>query len=122
MHRGDVGKARLIVRRAWHLAKECGAEELCYSLLPKPANGAKTAAAENPQADAKPPGLLSDAEMRVTSLAAQGYTNREISGKLFITVSTVEQHLTRAYRKLNIRHRQELPTSLELHAANTATA
>ena len=45
------------------------------------------------------------------ALAARGYTNREISGKLFITVSTVEQHLSRVYRKLNIRHRQELPTS-----------
>jgi len=111
-HYGDTTKARLLVRQAWHLARECGAEALCSALVPKPAEGGKS-----PQAAGRTrPGtgvtsLLSEAEMRVTSLAARGYTNREISGKLFITVSTVEQHLSRVYRKLNIRHRQELPTS-----------
>ncbi|GAA3316725.1 helix-turn-helix transcriptional regulator [Nonomuraea dietziae] len=38
--------------------------------------------------------VLSDAERRVAALAADGYSNREIAAKLFITVSTVEQHLT----------------------------
>ena len=42
-------------------------------------------------------------------LAARGRSNREISGELFITVSTVEQHLTRIYRKLNVKGRQDLP-------------
>ncbi|MFD0689619.1 helix-turn-helix transcriptional regulator [Actinomadura fibrosa] len=52
---------------------------------------------------------LSRAERRVAALAAAGYTNREISEKLYITVSTVEQHLTRVYRKLNVK-RIELQT------------
>ncbi|MFF4607333.1 AAA family ATPase [Streptomyces sp. NPDC001339] len=52
---------------------------------------------------------LSDAEWRVARLATIGYTNREISNKLFITVSTVEQHLTRIYRKLNVSRRADLP-------------
>jgi DNA-binding CsgD family transcriptional regulator len=56
--------------------------------------------------------VLSDAEQRVAALAADGYSNREISGKLFITVSTVEQHLTRIYRKLNVSRRDDLPPSL----------
>ncbi|MFD0428400.1 helix-turn-helix transcriptional regulator [Streptomyces zhihengii] len=55
---------------------------------------------------------LSDAERRVASLAAQGCTNREIARKLFVTVSTVEQHLTRVYRKLRINSRSDLPASL----------
>jgi DNA-binding NarL/FixJ family response regulator len=42
-------------------------------------------------------------------LAADGYNNRKIAGKLFITTSTVEQHLTRIYSKLNISRRSELP-------------
>ncbi|MGI8331415.1 helix-turn-helix domain-containing protein [Actinomadura scrupuli] len=46
---------------------------------------------------------LSDAEQRVAALAAEGNTNREISRKLYITVSTVEQHLTKIYRKLNVK-------------------
>lgn len=56
---------------------------------------------------------LSVAEQRVAVLAAQGHSNREISQKLFITVSTVEQHLTRIYRKLNVRR-------LQLHAVITS--
>lgn len=52
---------------------------------------------------------LSDAELRVAALAAQGHTNRQIAGDLFITVSTVEQHLTRVYRKLHVRRRSDLP-------------
>ncbi|WP_308290893.1 helix-turn-helix transcriptional regulator [Streptomyces cellostaticus] len=63
---------------------------------------------------------LTDAERRVAALAAHGYTNREIGAKLFITVSTVEQHLTRVYRKINITHRQDLPVGLDIDVARTA--
>jgi DNA-binding CsgD family transcriptional regulator len=52
---------------------------------------------------------LTDAERRVAALAANGCTNREIASRLFITVSTVEQHLTKIYRKLNVRRRSDLP-------------
>ncbi|MEV6350165.1 AAA family ATPase [Actinoplanes sp. NPDC051851] len=55
-------------------------------------------------------GELTDAERRVAALAADGATNRQISDRLFITVSTVEQHLTKIYRKLNVRSRSGLPT------------
>ncbi|MFJ8649752.1 AAA family ATPase [Streptomyces sp. NPDC093546] len=56
--------------------------------------------------------VLSEAELRVAVLAARGQTNRQISDALFITVSTVEQHLTRTYRKLNVRQRTDLPSWL----------
>lgn len=55
---------------------------------------------------------LTDAERRVGALAVAGCTNREIAGKLFITVSTVEQHLTKIYRKLKVRNRADLPAEL----------
>jgi DNA-binding CsgD family transcriptional regulator/tetratricopeptide (TPR) repeat protein/ABC-type transporter Mla MlaB component len=109
---GAASQARLIVRQAWRTAKECGAEELCSSLMPKSAEVPPAESRSLPPTDDKAARLLSEAELRVTALAAQGYTNREISNKLFVTVSTVEQHLTRVYRKLNIRHRRELPASL----------
>ena len=51
---------------------------------------------------------LSKAEQRVAELAAQGHTNRQIAGKLYITASTVEQHLTRIYRKLGVTQRSDL--------------
>ncbi|MEV7228845.1 AAA family ATPase [Polymorphospora sp. NPDC051019] len=63
---------------------------------------------------------LSDAERRVAALAARGHTNQQIARKLFITVSTVEQHLTRVYRKLRINRRSDLPFSLAGDLRNTA--
>ncbi|MFB8239129.1 AAA family ATPase [Kitasatospora purpeofusca] len=53
-------------------------------------------------------GGLSEAEGRVAELAARGLSNRDIARKLYITVSTVEQHLTRVYRKLGVRRRVDL--------------
>nr|WP_232328289.1 helix-turn-helix transcriptional regulator [Kibdelosporangium sp. MJ126-NF4]CTQ97366.1 regulatory protein, LuxR [Kibdelosporangium sp. MJ126-NF4] len=55
------------------------------------------------------------AERRVADLAATGHRNREISVKLHITVSTVEQHLTRVYRKLRIPNRAALRERLGAH-------
>lgn len=57
---------------------------------------------------------LTPAELRVAALAARGYVNREIAEQLFITPSTVEQHLTRVFRKLGITGRDSLPTSLSV--------
>ncbi|MGC4746843.1 helix-turn-helix domain-containing protein [Micromonospora sp. DT201] len=67
-----------------------------------------------PMDPADDPAYLSDSERRVAALAVAGYTNREIAEKLHITISTVEQHLTRAYRKLNVTGRSNLPASLHL--------
>jgi DNA-binding CsgD family transcriptional regulator len=63
---------------------------------------------------------LSDAERRVAGLAALGHTNREIANKLYVTISTVEQHLTKAYRKLNVTQRKDLPADLWSDAASIA--
>jgi DNA-binding CsgD family transcriptional regulator len=60
---------------------------------------------------------LSEAELRVAELAADGLTNREIAARLFITVSTVEQHLTRVYRKLVVTRRVDLAKTLRHSAA-----
>ncbi|MEU5692333.1 AAA family ATPase [Actinosynnema sp. NPDC020468] len=56
---------------------------------------------------------LSGAERRVAGLAARGLSNRQIAAKLYVTVSTVEQHLTRIYRKLGVGRRAELPSWLD---------
>lgn len=54
------------------------------------------------------PGELTEAEARVARLAAAGRTNREIADALFMSVRTVEGHLSRAYAKLGVRSRTEL--------------
>jgi DNA-binding CsgD family transcriptional regulator len=53
-------------------------------------------------------GELSAAERQVAKLAASGATNKEIAAALFMSVKTVEAHLSRVYRKLNVRSRTEL--------------
>lgn len=79
-----------------------------------PENGAEATPATGPKVDYPLAlGTLSDAERRVASLAARGYSNREIAEQLWITVSTVEQHLTRAFRKLEVSRRVDLPDELK---------
>jgi DNA-binding CsgD family transcriptional regulator len=53
---------------------------------------------------------LTRSESQVSALVAGGRSNREIAAELFISVSTVEAHLTRIYRKLGLRRRTELST------------
>jgi DNA-binding CsgD family transcriptional regulator len=53
-------------------------------------------------------GQLTPAERRVARLAAAGRTNREIADVLFMSVRTVEGHLSRIYAKLGIRSRIDL--------------
>ena len=44
----------------------------------------------------------------MAELAAAGNTNREIAAALFMSVHTVEAHLTRVFRTLGVRTRTEL--------------
>jgi DNA-binding CsgD family transcriptional regulator len=60
---------------------------------------------------------LTDAERRVAVLAARGLTNNQIASRLYVTASTVEQHLTRVYRKLRVDRRDHLPSRLFVEAA-----
>jgi len=57
-------------------------------------------------------GELTPMENRVAHLAAAGRTNREIAETLFLSVRTVETHLTHVYRKLGVRSRTELALAL----------
>ena len=56
---------------------------------------------------------LTPSELRVAQLAAVGKTNREISQALFLTLRTVETHLTQTYRKLDISSRSGLASAME---------
>jgi DNA-binding CsgD family transcriptional regulator len=107
---GEWERARIRMRQASEFASECRADTLLRQLSsdldlldPQARMRQKTGRAD----------LLSEAERKVAELAAQGLSNRQISDRLSITTSTVEQHLTRIYRKLKVRRRWDLPERLE---------
>ncbi|MFJ3309402.1 AAA family ATPase [Streptomyces sp. NPDC086549] len=117
---GAPMKGTATIRAAWNLAKECGATALCKEILPDaPLTDQAPDRTDRPGAE-RPESRLSSSEQRVATLAAQGLTNREISAKLYLTVSTVEQHLTKVYRKLQINGRGDLPVDLALGGAAPA--
>ena len=55
---------------------------------------------------------LTPSERRVAAMAAEGLSNRDIAQALFITLRTVEMHLSNAFRKLGISTRTQLPAAL----------
>ncbi len=57
---------------------------------------------------AVPAGALTPAETRVAALAVQGLANKEIARTLFVSVHTVEVHLSHVYAKLGVHSRTQL--------------
>jgi DNA-binding NarL/FixJ family response regulator len=58
----------------------------------------------------------------VAQLAADGMSNKEIAQTLFVTIKTVEVHLSHAYRKLEISSRPQLDKALRTPAPSPAPA
>ncbi|MDV8077360.1 LuxR C-terminal-related transcriptional regulator [Rhodococcus sp. IEGM 1370] len=56
----------------------------------------------------RPHNALTPQEDAVSTLVATGLTNREVAAELFLSVKTVQFHLTRVYAKLGVRSRSEL--------------
>ena len=109
---GERREARDHLRAGLELAQSCGAVRI-----------AALAQEELRVAGAKPRRLqfsgadsLTAAERRVAQMAADGMANREIAEALFLSTRTVENHLSHAYRKLDIGSRAELSGALAVVA------
>jgi DNA-binding CsgD family transcriptional regulator len=106
--RGDRIAAREPLRRGHELARACGAPTLADAARAElRATGIRV---ERPTPGGRE--SLTASERRIAELAAAGAANPEIAQELFLTVKTVEMHLTRAYRKLDIKRRTELARAL----------
>lgn len=57
-------------------------------------------------------GGLTPTQLEVAELARDGLTNRQIAERLFMSVHTVEAHLSAAYQALDIHSRRELGVAL----------
>ncbi|MFF0885082.1 AAA family ATPase [Streptomyces sp. NPDC003456] len=130
MFRTRAGLHYLLARGHYHLAVDrpraaLGDFHACRDLLagwrlePRgaldwraAAAGAQRALNGEAGADGGPAAGLTLAERRVAVLAADGCTNRAIAARLYVTTSTVEQHLTRIYRKLRVTSRSDLAALL----------
>jgi DNA-binding CsgD family transcriptional regulator len=80
----------------------------CHRTRSPSAGRARDYRAPAPDQPAQRGGLAHPGERRIVDLAAAGGTNREIAQTLFVTEKTVETHLGRAFRKLNITSRRQI--------------
>lgn len=96
--------ARAPLGRALDLARELGAVTVAERALSElRAVGARPRRRPRTGLEA-----LTPSERNVAELAATGRTTRQIAAALFLTPKTVETHLTRVFRKLQITSRSEL--------------
>jgi DNA-binding CsgD family transcriptional regulator len=100
--------AREPLVEALEIAARCGARTLERRARAElGAIGIRPRATDRSGADS-----LTPSERRVADLAASGGSNKEIAQTLFVTEKTVETHLGRAFRKLDISSRRQLPAVL----------
>lgn len=105
---GQRHEARKPLREALELATRCGAAALAeHAREELMAAGARPRRPELTGLDA-----LTPSERRVASMASREMSNREIAQALFVTVRTVETHLSHVYQKLDLHSRDELAAAL----------
>jgi DNA-binding CsgD family transcriptional regulator len=115
---GDRRESREPLRKGHELAASCGARGLATHAQDElAASGGHIARRDPTRRD-----QLTPSEHRIATMAADGNTNREIAQSLFLTVKTVEMHLSNAYRKLGVRSRHDLPEALAVSPLTSAYA
>jgi DNA-binding CsgD family transcriptional regulator/tetratricopeptide (TPR) repeat protein len=101
--------------RKWGAARRTlEAAEAAFTAMGSPgwAEEARTELARVGARRPQPSGELTPAERRVAELAGDGLANKEIAQALFVSVKTVEGHLSHVYAKLGVRSRAQLARRL----------
>jgi DNA-binding CsgD family transcriptional regulator len=105
---GKRRDAREPLREGLDLAHRCGARALAERAREElVAAGGRPRRRATTGVDAMTP-----RERQVAGLAAQGMSNREIAEALFVTLKTVEWHLSHAYEKVGVQSRRELGAAM----------
>ncbi|MBX5469407.1 MAG: AAA family ATPase [Thermoleophilaceae bacterium] len=111
-------EARDLLREALELAQRLGAGALADRAREElVATGARPRRLVMSGVDS-----LTPSERRIAAMAAEGLSNREIAQALFVTLRTVEMHLSNAFRKLDIASRTQLPSALASPTAGPVAA
>lgn len=101
-HTGRLQEARKVLRSALGVVESAGAVRLQRIALQE------LAVAGGRRSKGSNIGSLTAQEVRVSELAAEGITNKQIAQQLYISAKTVDHHLSRIYSKLGINSRREL--------------
>jgi DNA-binding CsgD family transcriptional regulator len=100
--------ARAELRTAHEMFARMGAERFADQAAAELRAAGEHVLARTPQTVAD----LTPHEARVADLAAAGASNSEIAAQLFISPSTVDYHLRKVFRKLNVTSRTQLAVRL----------
>jgi DNA-binding NarL/FixJ family response regulator len=109
IRRNQLAEARPVLAEAVQLAESCGA-----AWHAERARAAWRRAGG--RARSTPAGALTPQEKAVADLARAGRTNKEIAAQLYLSVNTVETHLSHIYRKLGVNRRWQLIAGEETSA------
>ena len=97
-----------LLREALQLYERCGARRNASRVIKRLSRlGIRRASARNDRSSV-PWDTLSESELRVVRLVAEGLTNREVAYRLFLSPHTVDSHLRHSFTKLGINSRVEL--------------
>jgi len=104
---GKRADARARLREGLAIAERCGATPLLERACEELAASGQRLRRRDEDRD-----RLTPSEQRIAEMAARGASNPEIAQALFLTVKTIEGHLSNTYRKLGIAGRHELSDAL----------
>ena len=117
-------EARACYDAAFRRYQECGAiadaERVRVRLREVGVNGRRAKLA--PTKPAECVGPLTESELRVARLVAQGMTNKEVGNSLFLSRHTVDSHLRHAFTKLGVNSRVSLTRWVLEHDAAARAA